>query len=138
MQDRLKEVLNKLQNNEDFILEDKLELQALLWRIKKVYVFDIEYFTTEQLRVITNNYEYRLLEDKDFKELLNMDRNYFHNKIKVILKKDFKDILSKSKIDNPDFAYYEYEKELYIVMVQPKDKSIVIYTNTPLNFYAND
>ena len=141
MQERLKEVLNKLQNSNEFILEDKIELQALLRITKKIYIFEIEHFEIEQLRIITTNYSYKLLEKKDFIELLGVDINYFHDYVKIRFIKDFKKILDEFKdfkMDNPDIGYYQYREVLYVVLVQPKTKSVVIYTNTPLNCYAND
>lgn len=138
MAERLNELLSKLHNSDDFTTQDKSELQNLLRITKKIGIFEIEHFKIEQLRIITKNYKYKLLEKKDFIELLNVDINYFHDYVKIKFKKGFKDILEEFNMNNPDIGYYEYQEILYVVLVQPKTKSVVIYTNTPLNYYAND
>jgi hypothetical protein len=139
MTEKLTELLNKLNSADIFSEDDRNELQKCLWTDKKIYIVDIEIFELEQLRFITHNKEYNVLEDRDFKKLLGMTKSDYHNKkFKQILKKDFKDILQFTGLSNPDLAYYEYKNNLYVVLVQPHQRIIVIYTNTPLNSYANE
>jgi hypothetical protein len=138
MTEKLTKLLNKLESASTFSLDDRKELQSVLWADKKIYIADIESFELEQLKFITHNRAYNILKDRDFKILLGMSENDYHDKgTKLILKKNFNDALKFTKLSNPDLAYYEYGNILYVVLVQPHERFVVIYTNTPLNSYAN-